>query len=106
MTFHAIGLPSGAVRAGPKRVGPGANGTSAQGTGLALSSDGNTGFGWSPMDYGYVCAAWVFTRTGGIWSQQGEKLRSVGAYNSRITQALNDGRTFSVRVGLKKTPRG
>ena len=52
----------------------------AQGSSVALSADGNTaivnGYG---DDNGVGGAAWIFTRSNGIWSQQGEKLIGTGA---------------------------
>jgi phage gpG-like protein len=41
---------------------------------VALSADGNTALIGGPWDHQSVGAAWVFTRTGGAWSQQGAKL--------------------------------
>jgi hypothetical protein len=49
---------------------------------VALSADGNTAIvgGWS--DNGKTGAAWVFTRTNGVWTQQGNKLVGTGAVGS------------------------
>jgi hypothetical protein len=44
------------------------------GDGVALSGDGNTAIIGAGSDNGFVGAAWVFTRSGGAWSQQGPKL--------------------------------
>ena len=71
---------------GPKLVGTGAVNSSStatsQGQSVALSGDGNTalvgGFG-DNADNG---AAWVFTRSGGVWAQQGSKLVGTGAVGS------------------------
>ena len=41
---------------------------------MALSGDGNTALIGGPVDSGDTGAAWVFTRSGGTWSQQGPKL--------------------------------
>ncbi len=66
---------------GSKLVGTGALGIPAQGFSVALSGDGNTaiigGFG----DNGQVGAAWVWTRSGAVWTQQ-QKLVSVDAFGS------------------------
>ncbi len=64
---------------GPKLVGTDAAGTAQQGTSVAISGDGNTAIvgGWG--DSSQVGAAWVFTRGGGEWSQQGGKLVGTGA---------------------------
>ena len=69
---------------GPKLVGTGADvGGAGQGRSVALSADGNTALVGGPLD-GYnegvsTGAAWVFTRSGSTWSQQGSKLVGTGA---------------------------
>jgi hypothetical protein len=50
-----------------------------QGTSVALSADGNTAIVGGPLDNGDTGAAWVYTRSGNIWSQQGDKLVGTGA---------------------------
>jgi len=64
---------------GAKLVGTGNVGKALQGVSVALSADGNTaligGFG----DNSLTGAAWVFTRSGGAWTQQGAKLVGTGA---------------------------
>jgi len=57
---------------------------SEQGTSVALSADGNTAIIGGPGDGGpgennVVGAAWVYTRSGSVWSQQGGKLVGTGA---------------------------
>jgi hypothetical protein len=53
----------------------GSNSSSAsQGVSVALSADGNTAIVGGPVDNGYIGAAWVYTRSGGVWTQQGQKL--------------------------------
>ncbi len=72
---------------GGKLVGTGAIGAAGQGESVAISADGNTAIVGGPSDasamtpfYGvWVGAAWVFTRSGGVWSQQGGKLVGTGA---------------------------
>ncbi len=64
---------------GAKLVGTGAVGTAAQGSWVAVSADGNTAIVGGPGDNGGIGAAWVFTRSGGVWSQQGSKLVGTGA---------------------------
>ena len=67
---------------GPKLVGTGAVGMSHQGVSVAVSADGNTavvggtGDASDPNDLFHigVGAVWVFTRSGGVWAQQGPKL--------------------------------
>jgi hypothetical protein len=45
---------------------------------VALSADGDTALVGGPKDNGSVGAAWVFTRSGSAWSQQGPKLTGAG----------------------------
>ena len=58
---------------GPKLTG-GEEGNSQFGVLVALSADGNTALIGGPGDNNAAGAAWVFTRSGGVWTQQGEKL--------------------------------
>jgi len=64
---------------GSKLVGTGAAGRGGQGVSVALSADGNTAIVGGPHDNSTAGAAWVYTRSGGIWSQQGSKLVGTGA---------------------------
>ncbi|MGB6315916.1 MAG: hypothetical protein WBG13_25700, partial [Pseudolabrys sp.] len=64
---------------GPKLVGTGASGVSQQGASVALSADGNTAIVGGPGDNNGQGAAWVYTRSGGVWTQQGNKLVGTGA---------------------------
>jgi hypothetical protein len=66
---------------GPKLVGSGAVGTTWRGISVALSADGNTAIVGGPLDNSSAGAAWVFTRSGGVWTQQGPKLVGSGAVN-------------------------
>jgi PKD repeat protein len=59
---------------GPALTSKGEIGTGEFGTSVALSADGNTALIGAPDDYGYAGAAWVFTRAGATWTQEGEKL--------------------------------
>jgi hypothetical protein len=63
---------------GGKLVGTGAEGNANQGRAVAISADGNTAIVGGPQDSAYLGAAWVFTRTGGVWSQAGSKLVGTG----------------------------
>jgi hypothetical protein len=72
---------------GPKLVGTGAVGFFIeQGFSVSLSADGNTGIIGGPNDNGAVGAAWVFTRSGGVWSQQGPKLVGTGITGTKANQ--------------------
>jgi hypothetical protein len=50
-----------------------------QGWSVALSADGNTAIVGGPYDNSGTGAAWVYTRSGGVWTQQGSKLVGSGA---------------------------
>ena len=63
---------------GPKLTGDGEVGSAWFGESVALSADGNTALIGGPTDDGQVGAAWVFTRSGSTWTQQGEKLTGGG----------------------------
>jgi hypothetical protein len=73
---------------GDELVGTGGSGASWQGASVALSADGNTALVGGPCDgspvdapcnIAPVGAAWVFTRSNGTWTQQGDKLVGTGA---------------------------
>jgi hypothetical protein len=63
---------------GSKLVGNDAVGVANQGISVTLSGDGNTAIVGGPADNGSIGAAWVFTRSNGVWSQQGSKLVGIG----------------------------
>jgi lipocalin len=63
---------------GGKLVGTGAV-VAEQGISVALSADGNTAIVGGPLDNNDTGAAWVYTRSGGVWTQQGSKLVGTGA---------------------------
>ncbi|MCA2554290.1 MAG: T9SS type A sorting domain-containing protein [Microcystis sp. M04BS1] len=67
---------------GSKLVGTGAVGNAQQGVSVSLSADGNTAIVGGFTDNSYTGAAWVYTRSGGSWSQQGSKLVGRGARGS------------------------
>ena len=70
---------------GTKLVGTGAVGDAEQGSSVSLSDDGNIavvgGFqdNNDPFTGAAAGAAWVYTRSGGVWTQQGPKLVGTGA---------------------------
>jgi hypothetical protein len=63
---------------GGKLTGGGEAGTGAFGEGVALSADGSTALIGGQADDGQKGAAWVFSRSGADWSQQGSKLTGDG----------------------------
>jgi hypothetical protein len=87
---------------GPKLVGTGAVPTAGrvyQGISVSISSDGNTLIEGGYWDNGEAGAVWVFTRSGGVWTQQGSKLVGTGAVGGVIYQGTSvsissDGNTF------------
>jgi subtilisin-like proprotein convertase family protein len=64
---------------GPKLVGTGAVGGAFQGVAVSLSADGSTALIGGLSDNLSVGAAWVFTRSDTVWTQQGSKLVGTGA---------------------------
>jgi hypothetical protein len=79
---------------GPKLVGSGAVGNAAQGSGVALSGSGSTALVGGTLDDNGAGAAWVFTRSGSTWTQQGPKLvgtGAVGAAHEGFSVALSAG---------------
>ena len=92
---------------GPKLVGTGATGPAEQGRSVSLSADGNTAIIGGPGDNGGAGAAWVLTKIGGVWTQQGTKLVGSGAIVSPNGSAQGgavsvsaDGNTAIVGVEL------
>ena len=85
---------------GNKLVGAGAVGTADQGLSVALSADGNTALVSGVGDNSLAGAVWVFTRSNGVWTQQGNKLvgaGTVGTANQGVSVALSaDGNTALV----------
>jgi phosphodiesterase/alkaline phosphatase D-like protein len=64
---------------GGKLTGSGETGEGELGQSAALSSEGNTALIGGPSDNESAGAAWVFTRSGAAWTQQGAKLTGSGA---------------------------
>jgi hypothetical protein len=75
------------IQQGPKLVGTGSVGSPVwQGETVAISSDGNTAIEGGLYDNSDAGAVWVFTRSGGVWTQQGSKLVGTGAVGSPVYQ--------------------
>ena len=85
---------------GGKLVGTGAVGAALQGISVAISGDGDTTIIGGFNDNSTAGATWVFTRSGGVWSQQGSKLvgaDAVGAAGQGFSVAISaDGTTAIV----------
>jgi hypothetical protein len=73
---------------GSKLVGTGAAFLANQGRAVAISADGNTAIVGGDNDDSGIGAAWVFTRSGGVWSQQGSKLVGTGAAGDLVQQGF------------------
>jgi len=76
---------------GNKLVGTGYIGAAYQGNAVAISADGNTAIIGGPGDNGGQGAIWVFTRSGSVWTQQGNKLVGTGNIGN-----ANQGTSLSV----------
>jgi hypothetical protein len=83
-----------------KKVGDGYTGASLQGTSVSLSADGNTLAVGGTGDDNHVGATWIFTRTNGVWSPQGDKLLGetvvAGQYQGTSVSLSADGNTLAV----------
>ena len=83
---------------GSKLAGSGATGTTGaeQGISLAISADGNTAVWGGFHDNGGIGAAWVFTRNGTTWTQQGAKLVGTGIVKPAGVTFINFGQSVSL----------
>jgi FG-GAP repeat len=84
---------------GPKLLGSGAAGGAEQGYSVALSADGNTAIVGAFVDSG-TGDAFVYTRSGGVWTQQGSKLVGTGVVNPP-GQESGLGRISQKQVGVQ-----
>ena len=78
--------------------------TPAQGCSVALSADGNTALVGGPDDNSGEGAAWVFTRSGTTWTQQGPKLVGTGAAGD-ADQGAQRGAVGRREHGARRRPR-
>lgn len=80
-----------------KLVGTGAAGLAGQGDSVAISADGDTAIVGGDVDNFGAGAAWVWTRSQGVWSQQGPKLvgsDAIGKAQQGVSVSLSgDGNT-------------
>ena len=83
-----------------------------QGIGVALSNDGNTLAVGGYQDNSGIGATWIFTRSGGAWTQQGSKLVGTGyatpgsAFQGVSVALSSDGDTLAVGGPLTNTSIG
>jgi hypothetical protein len=84
---------------GNKLIGSGAVGAAYQGQSVALSADGNTALVGGFGDNSFAGAAWIYTRSSDVWSQQGGKLvgtLAVDAEQGSSVALSSDGNTAIV----------
>jgi hypothetical protein len=75
------------IQQGPKLVGTNGVGVYVyQGWSVAISPDGNTVIEGGQGDNNNIGAAWIFTRSVGVWIQQGAKLVGTGGFGININQ--------------------
>ena len=95
---------------GGKLIGTGYSNSPNQGYSVALSADGNTALVGGYGDNNGIGATWVFTRSGGIWSQDGSKLvgtGGVGPGSQGSSVALSaDGQTALIGASYDNTGDG
>src|SRR5262249_44033063 len=90
----------GVLRQQFKPLGAGAVGADTLGPSVALAADGTTAIVGGELDGSNAGAVWVFTRSGGMWTQQGSKLVGSGAvgvaFQGASVALSNDGNTAIV----------
>ena len=87
------------IQQGTKLIGTGNSGSSSQGSSVSLAADGNTLAIGAPSDNNIDGATWIFTQSGGTWSQLGTKLIGTGASGARQGNAVKlsgDGKTLAI----------
>ncbi len=98
--FTVTATPYPDVQQGSKLLGTGNTGAANQGTSVAVSADGNTAIVGGNNDNSGQGAAWIYTRTGSTWTQQGSKLvgtGNTGAAGQGISVSISaDGNTAIV----------
>jgi uncharacterized protein (TIGR03437 family) len=89
------------LQQGPKLVANDAIGMAQQGVAVALSADGNTALIGGYGDNNNIGAAWVFTRSGGVWTEQAKLVGSgvVGSYAFQGIQVALSGDGNTAIVG-------
>src|SRR3954454_8087700 len=72
-----------------KLAGSGAVGPGLHGAAVAISADGNTVIIGGPLDNSSTGAVWIWTRSGTVWTQQGNKLVGLNASPASATQGFS-----------------
>jgi hypothetical protein len=85
---------------GSKLVGSGAIANAYQGSSVSLSSDGNTVIIGGYYDNNGIGAVWIYTRSGGVWTQQGSKLVGTGAIGNRLFQGQSVSLSFDGNTAI------
>jgi hypothetical protein len=78
-TFTLIATTAPNTQQGAKLVGTGISGSAALGFTVSLSANGTSAIVGGYNDNSFRGAAWIFTRSGTTWSQEGAKLVGTGA---------------------------
>jgi hypothetical protein len=73
---------------GPKLVGTGAVGLAEQGYSVSISGDGNTAIVGGLSDNSSTGAAWVYTRSNGVWAQQAKLVGTVTLAGAQQGQSV------------------
>ncbi len=85
---------------GSKLISTDQVGQGNQGHAVSISADGNTALVGGPFDEGNKGAAWIYLRSGGVWTQLGSKLVGTGAAGAAaqgVSAAISgDGKTAIV----------
>lgn len=95
---------------GNKLIGTGATGLAAQGRSICISGDSNTLAVGGADDNSFVGAVWIFTRSAGVWTQQGSKLvgtNNIGASQQGLSVSLSyDGNILIIGGPEDNSTRG
>ena len=91
-----------------KLVGSGAVGKAAQGHSVSLSADGNPAIVGGFLDGAGPGAAWVWTRSGGFWSQQSKLIGSgvIGVANQGFAVSISGDGNRAIVGGLADNHQG
>jgi hypothetical protein len=84
---------------GGKLVGTGAIGLASQGQSVSLSADGNTALVGGPTDNSNMGAAWIFTRSSGVWNQTSKLVGSPQPLFAGNVALSGDGGTVIIASG-------
>ena len=94
------------IQQGAKLTGAGAVGPGRFAYSVALSADGDTALIGARYDTSDAGAAWVFTRSGATWSQQGAKLVGTGHIGEGEFAHVGEGEFGAERRALRRRRHG